>query len=760
MKRLKNLPIWVLWKKERIETTGVESNKAPQYTKIPYQTNGMKASSTNPDQWTTFDEVQKVKENFSGVGFTISKKYPLLCIDLDHCIKDGTIFREDLEILVSSCNTYTEFSPSGEGLHIILALEEHFPLIANKKTNLDGTAIEVYTENRYFTYTGNSYKEQKEIRKVSKEEAEELIRMVGYPWGKKIEQTVPAEHQVYTMPNKALLEKMFKSKGGAKLKRLYEGNIKEYHDDESAADAALCTSLAFWTNKNAAQIEDIWIHSPLGQREKTQNRKDYRDRTIQATIGMVGKTYTGNQSGNIVKENAPIVPTFIHEIILDGENSNKGLPHKNLVNVGKVLKGDAYLAKAFRYNTFSQIIETNIENGSDWVPFEPSHALAITQYIQRTYNYFEGLVAYTVADSITLYAKENKVNPPVDFILSEKWDGIPRIDIWLEKTFEVHIVDKILCRSIAANWMKGLVNRICTPGCQFDTVLVLEGEQGGGKSSAIRALAAPWHAETSLDVDEKDFQLILTQNIVVEFSEGATLSRSDMSNMKTMITKREDNLRRPYERNVNKFLRRCVFAMTTNQDQYLKDETGNRRWLPVHVLNKKEKPANVEWIIENRQQLFAEAYYRVYDLKETTYEFPQEELEAAQEKRMEDDPWTTAIIAWYFDTCTEQQKSDGVTTVDAYNSALWDLAKKDITQGTSQKVAGIFKNRLKLDRKQKMRNSILSWRYFSTPETEKLARIRNENLTQTERTEKNTREARKFYENPTVIVVDEADKGF
>lgn len=744
MDKLRSLPIWVMYKKEPVQTPGNDGNKTQRFTKIPYQTNGQKASSVDPRQWTTFENAQRFIEHFSGIGFTISKEFPLLCIDLDHVLKDDEITRDDLYILLQACNTYTEKSPSGDGLHIIFELEQHFSLVTNKKVNDDGTAIEVYTEGRYFTYTGNKYKDSSDtVRKIGQEEALELLRMVGYPWGKtaEVQPQIAPEQVTYSMPNEKLLEKMFKSKGGTRLKRLYDGDIKDYNNDASAADAALITQLAFWTNKNYAQTEEMWLASPLGQREKTQQRKDYRDRTINNVFATVTETYKPQAVGSLVKKDAPIQPTFIKEIKLDGENNPKGIPHKNIPNVEKIISADSYLANSFRYNSFSDLFETNIDNGSDWVPLEPRHITDITKYIQDVYTHFENLTQATVDQAIVVYAVHKKVNPPKDLITSTKWDGVARIDTWLTSVFGVE--ESPLINAIASNWMKGLVNRVCTPGCQFDTVLVLEGSQGIGKSSALRALSEPWYAETTIDVDQKDFQLILMQNIVVEFSEGASLSRSEMSNMKQTITARDDNFRRPYDRHPGKYKRRCVFAMTTNESQYLKDETGNRRWLPVALPNQQ---ADIDWIHENRVQLFAEAYHRVYELNEPTHIFPQEELEIAQAERMEEDPWIGAIIRWYFDECTDQQREDGVTTTEAYSKALWEITRKDFTAGQSQRVAAIFKTHLKLERVKRKKNNVGTWRYIKTEETDKLNDVRLEHLTQTEAQEKATLEARKFFE--------------
>ena len=262
----------------------------------------------------------------------------------------------------------------------------------------------------------------KSIREISIEEAEEFLRMIGYPWGKKIdniEDSSIVENPVYVIPNKIILNKMFKAKGGSKIKKLYNGDITQHNNDRSAADAALCTTLAFWTSKNKVQMEEIWLESPLGKREKTQKRKDYRDRTIDAVCNLVVSVYKGGSSGSIVKANAPIKPEFLQEIKLDGENSRSGKPHKNIPNIRKIISADSYLANSFRYNSFSDLFETNVDNGSDWIPLETRHIIEISDYIQNTYTHFENLVQSVVDQAIVVYAQEKRVNPPKDLIT--KW---------------------------------------------------------------------------------------------------------------------------------------------------------------------------------------------------------------------------------------------------------------------------------------------------------------------------------------------------
>jgi len=149
---------WVNWK---METVGGRP------TKVPYSFKGGKASSTNPDTWGTLDECMKVSKQ---CGLVCIPSRTSLFIDIDHCLNEaGEIEhadKEKIERLVQQANTYVEISPSKTGLHLYFALEEPIVLSANRSGN-----FEAYTSGRYFTVTGKSFGESKDVRTIDEMEA-------------------------------------------------------------------------------------------------------------------------------------------------------------------------------------------------------------------------------------------------------------------------------------------------------------------------------------------------------------------------------------------------------------------------------------------------------------------------------------------------------------------------------------------------------------------------------------------------------------
>ncbi len=262
---------WVNWKGEELEEGNIK--------KLPISVNGRTASTADPLTWSTYKEVVNISQE---IGIVFTPDQLLLGIDIDHCLNGNEIVHEEKEKiieLIEEAETYTEISPSKTGLHLFLSLTSPLQLIANRKG-----PFEAYTSGRYFTVTNNPFNEVLPIRTVTTEEAIELLSIIGYPWGKEVQQNIVVPVNTPSQDDATILSKMFASKIGDKIKLLYDGGITAYDNDPSRADMALCSYLAYWTECNAEQMKRMWLNSPLGKRDKTQNRKDYTERTIAVAI--------------------------------------------------------------------------------------------------------------------------------------------------------------------------------------------------------------------------------------------------------------------------------------------------------------------------------------------------------------------------------------------------------------------------------------------------------------------------------------------
>jgi len=375
-------------------------------------------------------------------------------------------------------------------------------------------------------------------------------------------------------------------------------------------------------------------------------------------------------------------------------------------NIKRILLEHELFKDRIRKDTFRDIIE--IKFGNKWHKYADVHAVILMNEIATNFAPFQKVNKGMVMDAVDNVAEINKYDSATDYIKSLKWDNVPRLDNWLSTVYGVEADDYHI--AVGSNWIKGLVKRIIEPGCKFDYVLVIEGEQGTLKSSSFAALGGDWYIETTMNTDNKDFFMQFAGNVIIEFSEGETLSRTDVKRMKAIITTQVDKFRAPYERVPKDHPRRCVFAMTTNESEYLKDDTGNRRWLPVRMV----KPfADVHWISENRDQLFAEAYHRLYSLNENVYEFPHERTMQEQADRMETSPYQERVEDWYFNRISQDRRDKGITVQDIWENVMNSSPAfaKPITRYDSMVIAGILK-KIGLEKNRVMVNNIRQMRWF------------------------------------------------
>lgn len=239
----------------------------------------------------------------------------------------------------------------------------------------------------------------------------------------------------------------------------------------------------------------------------------------------------------------------------------------------------------------------------------------------------------------SLVARQYAYHPVRRYLSSLTWDGQPRLDTWLKTALNASGPKEYL-NAVSRKVLVAAVKRVFEPGCKFDYVLVLEGFQGKGKSSALGILAStPWFTDGLGDIHNKDVVDQMTGKWIIELGELASIRKSETESNKAFLSRQVDRVRLSYGRRSEDFPRQSIFIGSTNAKEYFTDETGNRRYWPVRV-----DQADRKWIAENRDQLWAEAMMR-YELDEDVWLSPELEAVAAreQEKRFEVDDWEFEI---------------------------------------------------------------------------------------------------------------------
>ena len=249
---LKALRQWILWRKEDIG--------ASKPTKIPYQVNGHKASVVQPQNWSAFDDVCEVFKSghYSGIGFVFTVNDPFVFVDLDKAPDQLTMDRQ-LKVF-QTLNSYSELSPSDEGLHII-AKGPHLP--NGRKRH----SIEIYSDGRYATFTGKIY------NGVGIQERRDEIISLWEQLGEGSPQQYIYKGDVEEkLSDEEVIRIASEAANGDKFQSLYAGDFSNY-PSQSEADLSLINIIEFYT-KNRAQIARIFRASGLGKRSKAQ-RQDY-----------------------------------------------------------------------------------------------------------------------------------------------------------------------------------------------------------------------------------------------------------------------------------------------------------------------------------------------------------------------------------------------------------------------------------------------------------------------------------------------------
>ena len=258
------------------------------------------------------------------------------------------------------------------------------------------------------------------------------------------------------------------------------------------------------------------------------------------------------------------------------------------------------------YNEFTGKMEVDCrlpwspKEKRQWVDYDTNK---LTEYFQNQDIPFKPT---TVRAAIETVATERRRHPLRDWLGGLAWDGKERLDGWL--TFCLGAPDTEYIRAVSAAWCISAVARVFEPGCKADYVLVLEGKQGIGKSTALRTMcSAEYFTDELPALGTRDCAMQLQGSWIIEMAELDSVGRAQVSAVKAFMSSTVDKYRPPYGHTTIDVPRQCVFAGTVNDNEWLAD-VDNRRFWPVPVT-----ACDIDAIIETRDQLWAEAVARYHD---------------------------------------------------------------------------------------------------------------------------------------------------
>lgn len=302
------------------------------------------------------------------------------------------------------------------------------------------------------------------------------------------------------------------------------------------------------------------------------------------------------------------------------ELSEKGGVRSSIGNIRLILENDPALKGCIAWDEMDNMIAVRKDlpwrkvDGRREQTWLNSDDANLRLYLEQTYTI---IGKEKILDGVETTAQAHKFHPIRDFIRSAEWDGIPRVDTLLVRYLGAE--DTPYTRAVTRKTLVGAVARVFQPGVQFDYMLTLQGKQGIGKSTFISRLAGKWYSDSFSTVTGKEAYEQVRRAWIIEVGELAGMKKAEAEQIKLFISKREDQYRPAYGRQIEVYPRQCIFIGTTNEVEFLRDATGNRRFWIVTTPNSDTRvDFRTELTDEVVHQIWAEAYL-YYKQGETLY---------------------------------------------------------------------------------------------------------------------------------------------
>lgn len=292
-------------------------------------------------------------------------------------------------------------------------------------------------------------------------------------------------------------------------------------------------------------------------------------------------------------------------------NNKTGECEPSVNNALLILLNDPALKGKFGYDLFAE--RPKLRGDVPWrprgntdatrlggAPWTDQDEAGVRWYLQLKWQFKS---ERDLQNALELAMRANAFHPVQDYLTGLEWDGERR----LETVFCRHLgaEDTEFVRAATRKWFCAAVKRILHPGCKFDSCIVLVGPQNLGKSGFADVVSNGWFNDSAVDMGHKDGYTALHGSWIIELAELASMKRSDVETVKQFLSKREDTYRPAYGRHTVTVPRQCVFFGTTNEAEFLKDRTGNRRFWPITV----EKKMDRDTLAAETDQIWAEAVY-------------------------------------------------------------------------------------------------------------------------------------------------------
>ena len=571
---------WMIWRKE-------ERDGKP--TKVPYQSKypSRHASTNSPATWSSYKDAVAAMPNLgpaAGIGFNLFGN-DVIGIDLDKCIDNEGRIAPWAWAIIERCKSYTEISPSGRGVRIFGLSKngaESFTIVQQMP---EGGRLEVYRNcKRYLTVTGQAHFEGMDKLRVLDEMLIELeaqyTKRKGEEGGKSSTgASGPADSSTSGVFHKKVCKLFDNGLDVDEVVDKIQRQPKRWEDTKAGVytkERRLTKEVRRcwekWKEGKGAQLEVKWSSGRLPMKTLVADAK--------IAIEALGVHCRHN--------------LFRDKLLIDWDTHG---------HVDAAI--DDYIVQDLRSAIWERF------------RFDPGRDLTWDAIIQS--------------------ARTNKFDPLLDALNNSKWEGEVRVDDGSWVIDYLGCPDTELNRAIGRLALIAAVRRVRQPGCKFDQIIVLEGPENLGKSTAIQVLAGTeyFSDQSILTIRDEKQQEALRGRWLYEIADLKGINHADVEAVKAFASRQYDRGRRAWGRVVEDQPRRCILFATTNDKNYLKGDTGNRRWWPLPCSRIK-----INLLKRDRDQLWAEA--AELEAQGESLELPKhlwDEIKKAQDDRLEQHPW-------------------------------------------------------------------------------------------------------------------------
>lgn len=638
---------WLIWRYEPGETPDKKPRKMPYYVgkKRRHDVQGSEQDRAGLETYAVA-AADAIKRGFDGVGFAFLPGDGLIGIDLDGMIDPDTGEISDrCSEIIKACDSYTEVSPSGKGVHIICSGEtETF------KSNKVG--IEVFAGRQYFTFTAKPWPgAPHEVRALNESALRRLRATVKGSKAAVAPAGAPAP-SVPTAPptaqggrQRSLAESVALAEEA--LQHLDPDDYQQWIDVGLACKAGLGTAGYYvwdaWSARSGKYAGDedtrkrwagfkptqLTLGTVFGLAEaagwvspwaKARAKKPRRAPPAAGVSEPAAASPSPQPAPPAAAGGTPPPPYQAPARGGDEPPPDRGwelqlLRKKGeistcLANAELILSHMPSWKGVIGYDEFAEKTVHRAKppcsrEGAAEGDWSDHLDMMAAIWMQRAWNV--EFSPTTVGQAVEVLARQHRFHPVREALKALlPWDGTRRNSEWLSDYLGVERTEYTAL--VGQFFLRGMIKRVMEPGCKFDYCLVLEGDQGKGKSTVARILAWHWFCDTDLDLNNKDSMLSLPGHWVYEIAEMGSLMKAEEKKQKSFLSRQEDEYRPPYGKRLIKVPRQSVFIGTTNEEEYLKDATGGRRFWPVLC----QGDFDLAGLRDNIEQMLAEALADYY----------------------------------------------------------------------------------------------------------------------------------------------------